>query len=108
MKQRLKEIEGEKKKVIDQKELRQKMNLITNSIKVFYSSVKTELEHLDWQAKRSLIRTLVKQVNIDLDEVDVVFKIRELNNPAQNGQNQKLADCLRCPDTGISFRNFIV
>ncbi|UVW83844.1 recombinase zinc beta ribbon domain-containing protein [Wolbachia endosymbiont of Aedes albopictus] len=95
MKERLKEIEGEKKKVIDQKELRQKMNLITNSIKGFYSSVKSELEHLDWQAKRSLIRTLVKEVNIDLDEVNVVFKIKELENPVQNGQNQKMAHYLR-------------
>lgn len=102
MKERLKEIEGEKKKVIDQKGLQQKMNLITNSIKGFYSSIKSELEHLDWQAKRSLIRTLVKEVNIDLDEVNVVFKIRELNNPTQNGQNQKLADCLRCLGTGMT------
>ncbi|WP_353288830.1 recombinase family protein [Wolbachia endosymbiont (group A) of Pogonocherus hispidulus] len=102
MKERLKEIEGEKKKVIDQKGLQEKMNLITNSIKGFYSSVKSELEQLDWQAKRSLIRTLVKEVNIDLDEVNVVFKIRELNNPAQNGQNQKLADCLRCLGTGMT------
>ncbi|WP_353272458.1 hypothetical protein [Wolbachia endosymbiont (group A) of Urophora cardui] len=62
----------------------------------------SELEQLDWQAKRSLIRTLVKEVNIDLDEVNVVFKIRELNNPAQNGQNQKLADCLRCLGTGMT------
>ncbi|WP_265042927.1 hypothetical protein [Wolbachia endosymbiont (group A) of Scambus nigricans] len=75
------------------------MNLITNSIKGFYSSVKSDL---DWQAKRSLVRTLVKEVNIDLDKVDVVFKIKELENPAQNGQNQKMVHCLRGLGTGMT------
>ncbi|MFP3015342.1 MAG: hypothetical protein ACEY3B_03415, partial [Wolbachia sp.] len=46
--------------------------------------------------------TLVKEVNIDLDEVNVVFKIKELENPVQNGQNQKMAHCLRGLGTGMT------
>ncbi|GFT91685.1 site-specific recombinase [Nephila pilipes] len=63
MKERLKGIEEEKKKVFDQKAVEKGMNLIINSIKGLYSSVKSNLEYLDWQTKRSIIKALIEQIN---------------------------------------------
>ncbi len=78
MKERLEEIEEEKKKVVDQKTLQERMSIIINSIKGFYSSVKSNLDYLDWQTKCGIIRTLIKQINIGLNQVEAVFRIREL------------------------------
>ncbi|WP_265033401.1 MULTISPECIES: hypothetical protein [unclassified Wolbachia] len=77
MKERLKGIEEEKKKVVDQKAVEKGMNLIINSIKSLYSSVKSNLEQLDWRTKRGIIKALIEQINIGRDQVEVAFRIEE-------------------------------
>ncbi|WP_353285307.1 recombinase family protein [Wolbachia endosymbiont (group A) of Beris morrisii] len=89
MKERLKGMEEEKKKVVDQKTLQKRMSLIINSIKGFYSSVKSNLDYLDWQTKRGIVRTLIKQINIGLDKVEVTFRIKEL------AQEENLQHCIK-------------
>ncbi|MFP3031002.1 MAG: hypothetical protein ACEY3M_07610 [Wolbachia sp.] len=44
MKERLKELDEETRKVVDQKAVEKGMNLIINSIKSLYSSIKLNLE----------------------------------------------------------------
>ncbi|MGL9779662.1 MAG: recombinase family protein [Wolbachia sp.] len=95
LKERLREIEEEKKKVADQKKLQEEMDLIKDSIKRFSSGVKSELDHPDWQTKRNIIEKVVKQIDIGLDKVDVVFEIKELDDFAQNMQGQSLQHCRR-------------
>ncbi len=87
--ERLKVVEKEKKKVIDQKTLQERMSIIINSIKGFYSSVKSNLDYLDWQTKRGIVRTLIKQINIGLDKVEVAFRIKEL------AQEENLQHCIK-------------
>ncbi|MDX5526858.1 MAG: hypothetical protein O7167_03140 [Wolbachia endosymbiont of Andrena nigroaenea] len=77
MKERLKGIEEEKKKVVDQKAVEKGMNLIINRIKSLYSSVKSNLEQLDWRTKRGIIKALIEQINIGRDQVEVAFRIEE-------------------------------
>ncbi|WP_255445867.1 recombinase zinc ribbon domain-containing protein, partial [Wolbachia endosymbiont of Drosophila mauritiana] len=83
MRERLRGIEEEKKKVVDQKAIEKGMNLIINSIKSLYSSVKSNLEQLDWQTKRGIIKALVERIQIGYDQVEVAFRIEE---PAQDGE----------------------
>ncbi len=78
MNKRLEEVEKEKKKIVDKEKLQERMNLIINSIKGFYSSIKSNIDYLDWQIKRDIVRTLVKRVSIGFDQVEVTFRIREL------------------------------
>ncbi|WP_341812431.1 hypothetical protein [Wolbachia endosymbiont (group A) of Conops quadrifasciatus] len=87
--ERLKVVEKEKKKVIDQKTLQERMSIIINRIKGFYSSVKSNLDYLDWQTKRGIVRTLIKQINIGLDKVEVAFRIKEL------AQEENLQHCIK-------------
>ncbi|OCA07037.1 hypothetical protein wTpre_1393 [Wolbachia endosymbiont of Trichogramma pretiosum] len=75
MRERLRGIEEEKKKVVDQKAIEKGMNLIINSIKSLYYSVKSNLEQLDWQTKRGIIKALVERIQIDYDQVEVAFRI---------------------------------
>jgi site-specific DNA recombinase len=51
--------------VVDQKAIEKGMNLIINRIKSPYSSVKSNLEELDWQTIRGVIKALVEQINTD-------------------------------------------
>ncbi len=90
MRERLRGIEEEKKKVVDQKAIEKGMNLIINSIKSLYSSVKSNLEQLDWQTKRGIIRALVERIQIGYDQVEVAFRIEE---PAQDGEIFNLQHC---------------
>lgn len=90
MRERLRGIEEEKKKVVDQKAIEKGMNLIINSIKSLYSSVKSNLEQLDWQTKRGIIKALVERIQIGYDQVEVAFRIEE---PAQDGEIFNLQHC---------------
>ncbi|OJH32139.1 hypothetical protein Wxf_01560 [Wolbachia endosymbiont of Armadillidium vulgare] len=98
MRERLRGIEEEKKKVVDQKAIEKGMNLIINSIKSLYSSVKSNLEQLDWQTKRGIIKALVERIQIGYDQVEVAFRIEE---PAQDGEIFNLQHCTGRHDKGI-------
>ncbi|MDE5061121.1 MULTISPECIES: recombinase zinc ribbon domain-containing protein [Wolbachia] len=97
MRERLRGIEEEKKKVVDQKAIEKGMNLIINSIKSLYSSVKSNLEQLDWQTKRGIIKALVERIQIGYDQVEVAFRIEE---PAQDGEIFNLQHCTGRHDKG--------
>ncbi|BET28936.1 MULTISPECIES: hypothetical protein [Wolbachia] len=98
MKERLQGIEEEKKKVVDQKAVEKGISLIINSIKNFYSSVKSNLEQLDWQTKRGIIKALIGQINIGCDQVEVGFQIEE---PAQDGGILNLYHCTTHHNKGV-------
>ncbi len=99
MKERLQGIEEEKKKVVDQKAVEKGISLIINSIKNFYSSVKSNLEQLDWQTKRGIIKALIGQINIGCDQVEVGFQIEE---PAQDGGILNLYHCTTHHNKGLA------
>ncbi|WP_265043003.1 hypothetical protein [Wolbachia endosymbiont (group A) of Scambus nigricans] len=97
MRERLRGIEEEKKKVVDQKAIEKGMNLIINTIKSLYSSVKSNLEQLDWQTKRGIIKALVERIQIGYDQVEVAFRIEE---PAKDGEIFNLQHCTGRHDKG--------
>ncbi|WCR59221.1 MAG: Transposon gamma-delta resolvase [Wolbachia endosymbiont of Ctenocephalides felis wCfeF] len=86
MKQRLKEIEEEKEKVKDGKEAEEELAAIINSIKEFSDGIGSEIDQLDWLGKRSVIRALVERIEIDLDSITIIFRVRKYI--AQNSGNQ--------------------
>ncbi len=108
MRQRLKEIEEEKEKALNQKKLQQELSLVTDSLKTFSSSVESKLDLVDWQTKQNIIRMLIHQIEINHNHLYIVFRIKSLANFDQNSHNKIMQCCTRSSDTGISFRNFIV
>jgi site-specific DNA recombinase len=79
MKQRLKQIENEKEKIMDQIKIKKEFRLIITGIENFASCVETKLDQIDWKTKRDIIRTLVKRIEINREDVNVVFRINELS-----------------------------
>jgi site-specific DNA recombinase len=58
------------------------LRLIIGRLEDFGARVRDGLEHMDWLQRRELIRTLVKRVEIDQDEVKVVFRVEPTAGPS--------------------------
>ncbi len=94
LKQRLKIIEEQKKHIVDQKKLKNDLKLIITNLEQFSSTVKLKLEEVDWHTQRDIIRTLVKRIEIDHEDINVVFRVKEL--PGSNGPGRgNNSDCLQ-------------
>ncbi|MGL9718905.1 MAG: recombinase family protein [Wolbachia sp.] len=96
--ERLKGIEEEKKKVTDRKAVETGISRIISSLKNFYSSIKSNLERLDWQTKRGIVKALIERIRIDHDQVEIGFQIEE---PAEDGKIFNLHHCTNYHDSGV-------
>jgi site-specific DNA recombinase len=70
----------------------QDLRLIISRLENFAVQVKAGLEQLDWQQRREIIRTLVKRVEIDQDQVNVVFRV-EPHSPVPDPDKDCLQHC---------------
>ena len=80
MRERLKQIEAQAQQVKDEASLERELTLILGRIDEFAARIKTGLHEADWPTRREIIRALVKRVEIDQEQVRVVFRI---NPPPQ-------------------------
>ena len=71
-------LEGQIRDLAEQAAQQRDLALVIGQVETFAATVRQQLDTLDWEAQRTLIRTLVKRVEIDREEVHVVFRI----NPA--------------------------
>jgi site-specific DNA recombinase len=70
----------------------QELRLIIGRLEDFATQVKAGLEQMDWQNRREIIRTLVKRVEIDQDQVNVVFRV-EPHSPLPDPGKDCLQHC---------------
>ncbi len=56
----------------------QPLTLVVTNLEEFSSSVNLSLDNADWLTKRDIIRTLVKRIEIDHEDVNIVFRVKEL------------------------------
>jgi site-specific DNA recombinase len=68
----------------------QELRLIISRLEDFATQVKAGLEQMNWQNQREIIRTLVKRVEIDQDQVNVVFRVEPHSLGSDLGK-----DCLQ-------------
>jgi len=59
----------------------QQLRLLIVQFEKFSSQVLAKLQTLDFEAKRHVIRALVKRVDIDKDSVNVIFRIGGMQMP---------------------------
>ena len=90
---------------MDEKNLKNELKLIVTNLEYFTSNIESTLEEIDWHAKRDIIRTLVKRIEIDCEDVNVVFRVKELpdsNGRQSGGSQESLQYCCRSnkPFTG--------
>jgi len=105
MKQHLQMIEEQNKNITDQENLKKDLTLIVTNLEEFTASIEKNLDHIDvdWNTKRDIIRMLIKRIEINKEDVKVVFRIQDMpkleNIDNYSKNTQSLQHCRR----GLNF-----
>ena len=78
MRERAARLDIQAKELANHASLENELRLVVSSIEQFLSSVKGGLDHADWITKRAIIRALVKRVEVEKGQVNVVFRVDPL------------------------------
>src|SRR3954462_3012921 len=83
----------------DEAAQRRTLSLIIGRLEEFSERVQNSLATADWQQRRELIRLLVKRVEIDRQDVNVVFRVGPIHSPPgpnpSDASGAILQDCRR-------------
>ena len=94
LRQRVTKLEEQAHHLADEAALHADLQLIIGRLEDFAAQVKDGLEEADWTSRREMIRALVKRVEVDHDQVNVVFRVDQ--RPGDLGFEKKsLQDCRR-------------
>jgi site-specific DNA recombinase len=94
MRERIRQLEAQIQQIQDQKSLEQELQMIIGQLETFATKVSEGLHTADWFTRREMIRTLVKRVEIDQEQVHVVFRVGP-NTPSSpsDTRTQSLQHC---------------
>jgi len=93
--QRIAGWEGQVKAMRDEAALQSTLSLVIGRLEDFAKKVHDRMSDVDWSMQRELIRTLVKRVEVNQDDINVVFRIDATlptPDPAHPDQNSFLPD----------------
>src|SRR5262249_3017523 len=74
MKEVVETLNKQKNEILDKQNLNKEMQLVVSKIESFKSSVKEGLDRVNWMTKRNIICSLIKRIEVDLDQVNIVFR----------------------------------
>src|SRR5262249_31317891 len=75
-KERLTKLETEAQAQAEEEAQEQELRLVIGQVQEFADRVQSELAQADWSTRREIIRALVKRVEVDKEEVRVVYRVR--------------------------------
>src|SRR4030095_3003807 len=75
MKQRVTILEEQLQQLADEMVQQRELRLLIGQLEEFVMKVQRNLATADWEMKREIIRALVRRVEIDKQEVTVVFRV---------------------------------
>ncbi len=81
LKQRLARLQTERDQAAAAHEAERSLQLVIGRLEEFASRVRAGLDGLDWHGQRAVIRALVRRIEIDRDQVEVVFRIPGMPSP---------------------------
>jgi len=82
----------------DEAALQATLSLVIGRLEDFAKRVHDRMSEVDWLMQRELIHTLVRRVEIDQDDINVVFRVDgtlSTPDPTSPGQNSFWQDCGR-------------
>jgi site-specific DNA recombinase len=83
---RLAKLEGECRQRMDEAAREEGLRLVIGQLEEFARRVSQELQEPDWAARREIVRALVRQVEIDEQEVRIVYRVSP--SPFEKGPQQ--------------------
>ena len=92
-KTQLKKIEEQARKFEEQEQNSQQLQLLIVRIDEFAAKLKGKLDKIDWESKRQIVRSVVRRIEIDQDEVNVVFRITSLPFELAPSRGRSSQDC---------------
>ncbi len=94
MRERLKQMEEQAQYVKDEASLERELRLILGRLEDFVSKIQEGLHMADWSTRRDIIRALVKRVEIDQEQVHVIFRVNPITPSSPSEKNtQSLQHC---------------
>jgi site-specific DNA recombinase len=75
LRERIGQGEEQRRQLAEAAQSQAELRLILGRLEAFAAQVQTGLAAADWATRRELIRTLVKRVEIDPEQVEVVFRV---------------------------------
>jgi site-specific DNA recombinase len=91
-KERLARLEEQAKQQAQLESQEQDLRLVIGRLQDFAERIRGNMAEADWTTRREIIRTLVKRIEIDGDEVRVVYRV-DLAPFAEGPQRGLLPDC---------------
>ncbi len=108
MRERIKQLDEHQQQLRDEAGLEQELRLILGRLEDFTSRVKEGLQTADWSTRREIIRALVKRVEVDQEQVHVVFRIGSNTPSSPSDKNtQSLQHCRRRDDTTMGWSSLM-
>jgi site-specific DNA recombinase len=75
LRQRVARLEAEAAALQDAAEQARSLQLVVGRLETFAALIRGQLDGADWNARRDIIRTLVRRVEVDDEHVRVVFRV---------------------------------
>jgi site-specific DNA recombinase len=75
------------------------LRLLVGNFESFAEHIREGLEHLDTEQKRKILKLLIKQIEVDRDEVRIVYKVQPTPFAPSPDKRGFLQDCLRFDGT---------
>lgn len=81
MKAKLSQVEAQMAKASEFAESDRQLRLLIVQLEDFSSRIVSNLQNLDWDTKRNVIRAIVKSIDVNRDSVNVTFRIGDFRIP---------------------------
>jgi len=94
-KSRLSRLQEEEKILSAEQSEQAQLHLVIDHLEAFQKQLANGLDELDWHARREVIRLLVKRVEIDRNEVRVIYKVSPPPFVSSPASGACLQDCWR-------------
>jgi len=85
LKQRLARLQTERDAAVAAHEAERSLQLVIGRLEEFAGRVRAGLDGLDWHGRREIIRALVRRIEIDREQVEIVFRIPGASRPPGGG-----------------------
>jgi site-specific DNA recombinase len=85
LKQRLGRLNAEREAAVTMREAERGLHLVIGRLEEFAQRVHAGLDGLDWHGRREIIRAIVRRIEIDRDQVEVVFRVPGTSPPDPGG-----------------------
>jgi site-specific DNA recombinase len=100
LRQRIAHLEAQHQRLEDEATVQAELRVIIGRLEDFAVEVHQGLDQADWLRKREMIRALVKRVEVDPEQVNVVFRID--HRAGELGSEKKsLQLCRKCTDSAL-------